>query len=147
MYCALDVAKYIVTKHDFISNLGLQKLLYFIQAEFLISTGNPCFDDPIEAWAFGPVVPAVYEKYKIYGGGSIYDFEKDNDTKYLILNNDKKIIDDVVNQLSPYPAAVLTDVTLHQTPWIQSYQKGKQNIISNELIKEFFSQEKNYERK
>lgn len=139
MYCALDVAKYIVTKHDFISNLGLQKLLYFIQAEFLISTGNPCFDDPIEAWAFGPVIPSVYKEYKIYGGGSIYASKKDNAANHLILDYDKKIIDDVVSHLIKYPAAVLTDVTLHQTPWIQSYQKGKQNIISNELIKEFFS--------
>ena len=64
MYSVLDVAKYVIfysneKKYD-ISNLKLQKILYFIQAEFLVSENEPCFYEEIEAWNFGPVVPEVY---------------------------------------------------------------------------------------
>ena len=69
MYDVLLMAKYIIkycNKSNLpISNLKLQKLLYFIQAAFLVEKGHACFPDEIEAWDFGPVVPAVYYKYKI----------------------------------------------------------------------------------
>lgn len=63
MYRAEDVAAYIINKQVDdgypISNLKLQKILYFVQAEFLVSKDEPCFDDVIEAWDFGPVVESV----------------------------------------------------------------------------------------
>ena len=56
MYRALDVAEYVIRKanaiDDPISNLKLQKILYFIQAEFLITKNRPCFREEIEAWGF-----------------------------------------------------------------------------------------------
>ena len=74
-YRALDIAKYIINhEHEEgreISNLRLQKLLYFIQAKFIVETGKPCFSDPIEAWDFGPVVTSVYHEYKLFGSFDI----------------------------------------------------------------------------
>ena len=64
MYSAIDIARYIIwycKNHGYtISNLKLQKILYFVQAEFLVSAGAPCFYQDIEAWDFGPVIPEVY---------------------------------------------------------------------------------------
>ena len=61
MYRASDIARYIIERcketNRTISNLKLQKILYFVQAEFLVSTNHACFSDPIEAWDFGPVGP------------------------------------------------------------------------------------------
>lgn len=73
MKCAaLDIAKYIVdkcVKDGYpISNLQLQKILYYIQKDFL-SRGDTAFCDEIEAWQFGPVVPNVY--YFFCGNGSM----------------------------------------------------------------------------
>ena len=63
MYSALELSKYIVTKcindGEPISNLQLQKILYYIQRDFL-RQGEAAFSDTIEAWQFGPVVPNVY---------------------------------------------------------------------------------------
>lgn len=46
-YDVLDISRYIISysnKMDYgISNLKLQKVLYFVQAYFLIQTGHPCF--------------------------------------------------------------------------------------------------------
>lgn len=71
-YKALDVAKYIVTKcymdHCPVTNLQIQKILYYIQKDFL-KKGTSAFDDEIEAWQFGPVVPEVY--YFFCGNGSM----------------------------------------------------------------------------
>lgn len=73
MYSVLDVARYVIARSNragAISNLKLQKVLYFIQAEFLVVQNTPCFAEQIEAWDFGPVVPMVYYRYRIYGGAA-----------------------------------------------------------------------------
>lgn len=47
-----------------ISNLALQKLLYFAHGHFLIRTGTPLVSGAFEAWTYGPVHPAVYSCFK-----------------------------------------------------------------------------------
>lgn len=49
---------------DFVSNLRLQKLLYYCQGWYLVDHDGPLFDDHIEAWIYGPAVPAVYERFR-----------------------------------------------------------------------------------
>ena len=75
MYKALDIARYIIERCNqnskTISNLKLQKILYFVQAEFLVAKNQPCFREKIEAWDFGPVVPDVYFAYRMYGSTNI----------------------------------------------------------------------------
>ena len=70
MYSALDVAKYVVCKctndNCPISNLHLQKILYYLQRDYL-RNGEALFSDEIQAWRFGPVVSEVYYNYCGYG--------------------------------------------------------------------------------
>ena len=70
MYSALEIAKYFMNKctvdRQPISNLQLQKILYYIQRSFL-RTGTIAFSDEIEAWQIGPVVREVYNKYCGFG--------------------------------------------------------------------------------
>jgi uncharacterized phage-associated protein len=47
-----------------ITNLALQKLLYFAHGHFLIRTGRPLVTGAFEAWTYGPVHPAVYQAFK-----------------------------------------------------------------------------------
>ena len=79
MHDVQDIARYVIRRcwqnERPVNNLKLQKILYFIQAEFLVGTGKACFDDEIEAWASGPVVPAVYSRYMIFGSTNIPDQE------------------------------------------------------------------------
>ena len=70
-YSAFDLARYVLKKcidedHP-ISNLQLQKILYYIQECFLKEKDRKAFSEPIEAWQFGPVIPKVYDEYCIYG--------------------------------------------------------------------------------
>lgn len=87
MYNALEIADYVFGYYSFerdinISNLKLQKVLYFLQANHLVITEKQLFVDNIEARDFGPVVYNAYQKYKIYGGGSISYNLIDKDREY-----------------------------------------------------------------
>lgn len=54
-----------------ISNLALQKLLYFAHGIFLTQKKRPLVSGYFEAWQYGPVHPAVYRAFKGSGAGSI----------------------------------------------------------------------------
>src|ERR1700722_9544145 len=47
-----------------LTNLKLQKLVYYAQAWYLANFNKPLFDDDFEAWVHGPVLPALYHKLK-----------------------------------------------------------------------------------
>lgn len=47
-----------------LTNLKLQKLLYYAQAWHLVFRQEPLFTDRIEAWRHGPVVPSVFRQYR-----------------------------------------------------------------------------------
>ena len=49
---------------DDLTNMKLNKLLYFSQGHYLKKYGRPLFNNVIEAWGHGPVVPEVYSTYK-----------------------------------------------------------------------------------
>lgn len=73
---ALDVANYFLFRaekedQELLSNLKLQKLVYYAQGIHLAMYGKPLFGDRIEAWAYGPVVPDLYHLYKDNGAGGI----------------------------------------------------------------------------
>ena len=146
MYSALSVAHYIIDycneRGRGISNLKLQKLLYFLQAEFLVSTPNrtPCFKDRIEAWDFGPVVPNVYHQYKVFGSSNIPANVNDMLVPFYeeISFEDQMMIDAIVDDASAYSASQLVQITHNQAPWRNAYRRGWSNEISNDAIYEYF---------
>lgn len=158
-YKALDIARYIINysnEQEYgISNLKLQKLLYFVQAEFLAYTSEkkPCFEEEIEAWGFGPVVPCVYQEYKQFGSGNIptiieyfevtetWNIVKKIFNPNVIKEKDRNRISDIVDGLSEYSATALVNITHNQAPWSEVYEEGMNNIISKKSIREYFEQD------
>lgn len=141
MYSAIDIAKYIIARCNengkTISNLKLQKILYFVQAEFLTVKDQPCFYEQIEAWDFGPVVPIVYHEYKVFGCASIPDISLDQP---IINQNDTDLLNGIIDECSDYSASELVEITHNQAPWKDAYRQYHNAIISNESIKEFFTE-------
>lgn len=141
MYKALDVASYIIEKYSsknkIVSNLKLQKILYFVQAEFLVATGKPCFCEPVEAWDFGPVIADVYHRYQVFGSANIPACKK-NSNPAAICSKDKKLVDGIINKCAEYSAASLTEITQKQMPWKTNYIRNEHRIIPNEDIKRYF---------
>jgi uncharacterized phage-associated protein len=136
MYSAIHLSKYIVSKcvsdgHP-ISNLQLQKMLYYIQKDYL-SRDDQAFSDDIEAWQFGPVVPEAYYRFCGFGAMPItiaYDV--------TINPEDAEKIDPVVEEkrrLNPWD--MVTETHKPNGAWDQIYKNGLGNrhVIPIELIK------------
>jgi uncharacterized phage-associated protein len=73
---SLDIANLFIEKYGksaFLTNLKLNKLVYFAQVEALREDGLVLFDDDIEAWGYGPVEPSVYHNFSYYGRSRIQD--------------------------------------------------------------------------
>jgi uncharacterized phage-associated protein len=54
-----------------VSNLILQKLLYFAHARHLAETKQPLVSGYFEAWQYGPVHPGAYQAFKVAGSSPI----------------------------------------------------------------------------
>ena len=141
-YNVLDVCRHVINysnEHDYgISNLKLQKVLYFIQAYFLINKKDhtPCFNERIEAWDFGPVVPSVYHRYKM---DDIWNSKRIEYNDDIITPDDKILIDRVIDKFSNYSATDLVSLTHRQSPWIDSYAPYQNNEITIEAIRRYFN--------
>ncbi len=70
MYSAKDIAELVINWYNDrnlpITNLRLQKLLYFLQGEFLKERNARLIREDFYAWQLGPVIPSVYSEYAIY---------------------------------------------------------------------------------
>ena len=141
IYDVLDISEYIIKRGwelgDCINCFKLQKILYFVQAYFLLATNSPCFDEKIETWPFGPVIPDAYKKYIIFGNGSIPEEGIIQNFDY-IEKEDKELIDAAIQLLLPYSSVLLTELTQKQLPWMNAIAKGDFAEITNESIKEYF---------
>lgn len=138
MYAAMDLAKYIVSKctkeNVPISNLQLQKILYYIQKEFLHKRGTIAFNDSIEAWQFGPVVPRVY--YFFSGAGSMPILMQYN---IKIGKDDEKLIDSIVKEKrSLNPWEMVEDTHRPNGAWDSIYRDGRgaSDVIPVKMIVE-----------
>lgn len=140
MYSVFGIAAYViqycVKHHYFISNLKLQKILYFVQIDFLVNLGSCCFEEDIEAWDFGPVIPCIYDRYKDWGNSSI--ILKD-ETIPLICGKDRDRINDMVDECAKYTAAELVGITQKQRPWKAAFHRNYHNVISKASLIEYFS--------
>jgi uncharacterized phage-associated protein len=135
---AVEVAKYVINKCNElgrpISNLQLQKILYYIQGIFLGVTGNGVFNEEIEAWQYGPVVPEVYYKFNVYASSEI---TKKYDVDLEFEEEEQSIIDMIIEEKSKLSAWQLVSDTHNEMPWLDTY-KGNNKVIDNRLIADYF---------
>lgn len=111
-----------------ISNLQLQKIMYFAIGDYIIKNGitarlSRMYDEPFEAWPYGPVIRSEYFRYKKYGS-----FPIRNDGKYIedykCFDTDiKKYIDENVNRLVERSHD-------HETWW-----RNSEKILRNIVVK------------
>ena len=138
-YKAIDIAKYIVdfcTRNEIaISDLKLQKILYYIQLAFISNLNKFAFKDELEAWKYGPVVKNVYDIYSSFGS-----------TKICLIYDDiiefkpieKNVINSVLLKCLPMDVWELVEMThVPDGPWEQTYCEGEKNIIRKDIIKEY----------
>lgn len=120
---------------DLMSNMKLQKMLYYQQGFHLAMFGIPLFNEDIEAWMYGPVVPSVYNHYKEHGRKGI----QPDENRIFNFQDDKEeaLFFEVCRVYGKYTASGLMNMTHQESPW-KSTKTGEGNVISKEKMQTFF---------
>lgn len=121
-----------------LTNLKLQKLLYFAQVEYMKThQENPLFNDELEAWQYGPVVREIYNAFKQCGAYFITDFDIDYQDFGRVDDKTSEFLDKFFNKYSKFSAWALVDKT-HKagSPWDKVYAggQGDKSIIPKSLL-------------
>lgn len=138
MYTAKQIADWILSKIDVeagdtISPLKLQKLLYYCQAWSLTVFKTPIFNERIEAWAHGPVVPSQYKRFAgVLRNSNI--IIKDIDAPKLE-SESERLLNEVMSIYGEHSASYLEELTHQETPWIEARVGLEPWAASNEEIK------------
>jgi len=139
-YKALDIANKLLShaanngEGELMSNMKLQKMLYYQQGFHLAYFNNtPLFDEDIEAWMYGPVVPCVYEYFKDKGSMGLEPFADE----IALSDIEEKLFNEVFQVYGAYSASGLMNMTHQELPW-QTTPTGVGNTISLEKMVQFF---------
>ena len=138
------IALYVINSGRKITNLLLQKILYYVKVVSKIVVGDSIILEPCEAWKFGPVFPSVYEKYRDFGKREIEVDLSDEYVNGLLTDKEKQIVDYVMNTFGIYNAWFLKDLMHLEEPWIAA-RKGlteddaSRNLMDEEIISSYFS--------
>lgn len=143
-YKSLDIANKIlamptyIDDGELISNLKLQKLLYYVQGFNLACFGEPLFDEGIEAWQYGPVVPSVYNHFSEYGSNGIA-IDKNKVSIINLKEAEENLFDRVYKIYNEFSAIGLMNLTHSESPWKSTPTgKGRAHIISEKKLSAFF---------
>ena len=122
---------------ELMTNMKLQKMLYYQQGFHLAYFGLPLFDEDIEAWMYGPVVPSMYEKYKGNGRKGI---EPDRTLDFTFeQKNEQALFNEVCKVYGAYSAIGLMNMTHGEMPWKSTPTgEGTGHIIPKEKMQSFF---------
>lgn len=140
---ATEVANYLLyimgDAFSDLTNMKINKLLYFAQGHYLQKYGKPLFEDEIEAWSHGPVVPEVYATYKPYRSRPIPSYDP---SKMVEMPKDAEdVLFAVARKYGNYTASALRNKThVVGSPWSQTYQKNKPHAkIPQPMIQRYFA--------
>jgi uncharacterized phage-associated protein len=142
-----DVAAYILEQQapkerGSITTWKLQKLAYYSQAWSLVWDDEPLFDQRIEAWANGPVCPALYNFHRGFFTISPQELPVGNPEN--LTGRQKRVIDLILGFYGPQSSDYLSKLTHSEKPWLDA-RKGvadgqpSSNVISHRDMAEYYS--------
>ncbi|MDT2698338.1 DUF4065 domain-containing protein [Enterococcus gallinarum] len=153
----IDIAKFFLSVGA-VTNLKLQKLIYFAYATYLDKTGESLFPEQIVAFKYGPVVEEVYHLYKEHGRDYI---ESENGPKFrlkdvsvpvsvaklALSDSSDKVFEALTETLEKYwhkSASELVSIShVDDSPWSHAYKSKLYNCeITDEMIKKYHIYEK-----
>ena len=147
-YRALDIAKWFIAWADDedadLSNLKLQKLLYYAQGWHIALTGRQLFTEDLQAWSHGPVVPQVYRAFRDFGTADIRlanigVADSDEFSWDQIEPETGEFLVRVWNTYGGYGAWALRNMTHDEAPWRDHFHADERNVVipSEDLAKYF----------
>jgi uncharacterized phage-associated protein len=136
-----------INEGKFVTQMKLQKLVYFAQGYHLVKYGKPLINERFEAWKYGPVVPEIYQDFKLYGSKPIVDTHEympsfDDDKRPRVNEEAYDAINYTWDVLKDFSALKLSYWT-HEadSPWSKFYAAEQRSTpIPNEEIKKYFAE-------
>lgn len=138
-YKALDIANKLLShaansgEGELMSNMKLQKMLYYQQGFHLAYFDTPLFEEDIEAWMYGPVVPCVYDFFKGSGSKGLEPFAEE----ILLSETEEVLFNEVFEVYDAFSASGLMNMTHQESPWVTT-PTGVGNVISLDKLTQFF---------
>jgi uncharacterized phage-associated protein len=128
-----------------ITNMKLNKLVYYAQAWHLAIFDTPFFKDEIEAWVHGPVVRSVYDTYSQFKWMPInIETQPSEKIRQQFSPDQQDILDDIVEIYFPDTAYSLEQLTHSEDPWIFARMglapyETSTNVITWESMKSYYA--------
>jgi len=140
---AKTVARWFVNHADrasgeAITQLKLQKLVYYADAWFLANFDKPLIKEDFEAWAHGPVVPALYAKYRSHGWNALPP-----EAGVKVPEDLDDYLEAVFEEYGQYGAKKLEKMTHNEEPWLAargnlSPEAASSTKISKVVMRNFY---------
>lgn len=151
MYTPQHVTNFILEKAErerlSITPAKLFKLVYLVYGWVLAVLDKRLFDEPIQAWKLGPVVPSLYHEFKRFGKNPITEksvyMDEESQVSYPFLDADEStalVMTKAWEVYSPFTASALVNKRYEpESPWFKYYTKEEKHIsIPDKEIKEYF---------
>lgn len=124
-----------------VTPLKLQKLLYLAQANFIASTDERLFDEPVEAFRHGPV---VYRTYAKYSGSQIIAARENSSAGSADQDmpaDTRDFLDKIWLRYKDFSAGQLRNLTHTQDPWVNHYvENSYRTEIPDEDMARYYRQ-------
>ena len=132
------------------SQLKLQKLLYYIQAWHLVGLDSPLFQEDFQAWVHGPALRSVWDEYKSQSqlNAHLEQSATTGETEKAfasVLHEDQiDLINDVLTEYGQRSGYHLECLTHSELPWTEaragmSPDEFSDRPIKKESMKKFYS--------
>ena len=148
---SIFLSYYVIDKLQSVSQLKLQKLLYYIEAWHLVYFENELITDNFEAWVHGPVSTKIYHHFKqtskLYASMRLKDMSRGKYIEKIKEELDPaqiELINDVLEEYGDKTDYHLEQLTHMELPWQDARGECKHdnpcnNIISKEVIKTYYA--------
>jgi uncharacterized phage-associated protein len=140
MASAYEVARYLVRlaahdeEPDYLTNRRLQKLLYYAQAWSLAMRDKPLFDDRIEAWASGPVVPSVCDRFEGLWRRVLLPDDVEEERVIEMEPDEVDFVASVWESYKAFSPSRLREMTREEDPWRKARGNLSPIVRCNEEI-------------
>lgn len=122
---AITVANYLIERavqaQRPVSNMKLQKLLYYAQGWYMVANnGTPLFDEDFKRWSWGPVCPPVYNKFKKNGAQPIVCTHNGNVCGVVDNPEAISLLNMIWQKYGSFSAVQLSDMSHAEKPWMET---------------------------
>jgi uncharacterized phage-associated protein len=134
-----------------LSNLSLNKIVFFSHAHFLTKLDMPLVNQSFEAWKFGPVLSDIYHTFKFAGDDQIksraefFDFRTGKKllAKCQFTNLEASVFHELIGFYGRIPASKLVEMShIDGGPWEVAWNHDTLSnpgmLISDSAIRSFF---------